>query len=428
MEASSGGAYASRFYTVIRQERGFIIGRSIALAAILLVGICLFSCTPESIIFDDYYATTVITATGKSIDLHVDHHTLSLFLMLAHFYPDQFSIRDQEIADLIGPYIGAKNQNKRCTFPEHGEQILGVALNPVVFQQLVFDASIGHAMSNLAGLPPGSVSIHMVGIDGTDISSISSRIHDIAMQFFYTNKDRIRTLESDILRCARRRLTPPLQFLSARHLSQLLPGEQISILLLYQNNLERLDGTADYSENKSAIRLDLNAETDALVLFHELTHLWNHSNDVTRKLIELSEALPDKGPLLEDLRRAALALDAAPRSSADSARDAILEMEQSELGYGEFFAYAFSEYLFSAYSRSNIGLQDRLPRFSSITDETWTKANELYRWIEGSKYFAKMGRDSNLIDINSELFRLYVLTLGRGLDYALDNAKQYGGE
>lgn len=103
-------------------------------------------------------------------------------------------------------------------------------------------------------------------------------------------------------------------------------------------------------------------------------------------------------------------------------------MEQSELGYGEFFAYAFSEYLFSAYSRSNIGLQDRLPRFSSITDETWTKANELYRWIEGSKYFAKMGRDSNLIDINSELFRLYVLTLGRGLDYALDNAKQYGGE
>lgn len=428
MEAASGGAYASRFYTVIKQERKSIIGRSIALAAILLVGISLFSCTPESIIFDDYYATTVITAAGKSINLHVDHYTLSLFLMLAHFYPDQFSLRDQEIADLIAPYIGAKDQNKRCIFPEHGEQILGVALDPVVFQQLVFDASIGHAMSNLAGLPPGSVSIHMVGVDGTDISYISSRIHDIAMQFFHTNRDGIQTLESDILRCARRRLTPPLKFLLARHLSQLLPGEQISILLLYQNNLERLNGTADYSENRSAIRLDLNAETDALVLFHELTHLWNHSNDVTRKLIELSEALPDKGYFLDDLRRAVLALGAAPRLSIDSARDAILEMEQSALGYDEFFAYVFSEYLFSTYSKSKTPIQDRLPRFSSITDETWTKANELYRWIERSKYFAKMGRGTNLIDINSELFRLYVRTLGRGLDYALDNATSYRGE
>lgn len=57
------------------------------------------------------------------------------------------------------------------------------------------------------------------------------------------------------------------------------------------------------------------------------------------------------------------------------------------------------------------------------TDELQLITSALGERLEGL-----VGRDSNLIDINSELFGLHVLTLGRGLDYALDNAKRYGGE
>lgn len=369
----------------------------------------------------DAFTTEEFVLNDRHFSVNVDRFNTCLLVMLSYYYPEQFSLTDTEVKDLIDGYVKGENAGHRFVFNADQKAAISKMLKLDLLESTTASRVLKFFISKSNIAPGFNIVLYQEGFE------IPPEVSDSINLFYSENIDSMHYFERDVISIVKRRISPMVEFLGKEKQYDFLPHKPLSMYITFANDIQYLQGMAcDYAQNSVMLYGLASEKDDAVLFFHELAHLWASANEVKVNIIskiEKSEKKSEYIEILQNCKKKILQKEATQSESIVDIVDPIYET--SFLGFEEFWAISFSKYLVSRYMAGSPEENYQFPFIASMNSTTWGHAKDLFDWITKTGYFNDAGLASDLRDMIYKKFVLFILCMDHGLDYALEKSGEF---
>jgi hypothetical protein len=369
----------------------------------------------------DAFTTEEFVLNDRHFSVNVDHFNTCLLVMLSYYYPEQFSLTDTEVKNLIDGYVKGENAGHCFVFNADQKAALGTMLDPYTLESTTVYRVLKFFFSKASIMVGLTIGLHQEGFE------IPPEVSDSINLFYSENIDSMPHFERDVISIVKRRISPMVEFLGKEKQYDFLPHKPLSMYITFANNIQYLQGMAcDYAQNSVMLYGLASEKDDAVLFFHELAHIWASANEVKVNIIGEIEKSKKKSEYIEILQNCKKKILQKETTQSESIVDLVDPIyETSFLGFEEFWAISFSKYLVSQYMAGSPEENYQFPFIASMNSTTWGHAKDLFDWIHKTGYFNGAGLTSDLQTMIYKEFVLFILCIDQGLDYALEKSGEF---